>query len=115
VFTEQFRINGRPFWLHYSSFLGGNTQTHRQQDGLVNLLLFLQNKESSIKNCCYRKRIGWDDIDWIHLAHDRDQWWTLLNMAMNFPVPKKVIFGKSGVAERLVVSQEGLSSWELVV
>jgi hypothetical protein len=34
--------------------------------------------------------IGWADIDCIHLAQDRDQWWTLLNIAMNLPVPYNV-------------------------
>jgi hypothetical protein len=31
--------------------------------------------------------IGWDGIDWIDLAQDRDQWRALVNMAMNFRVP----------------------------
>jgi hypothetical protein len=30
--------------------------------------------------------IGWDDMDWIDLAQDRDQWWALVNMVMNLPV-----------------------------
>jgi hypothetical protein len=28
-----------------------------------------------------------EDVDWIHLAQDRDQWWTHLNMVMNPQVP----------------------------
>jgi hypothetical protein len=31
--------------------------------------------------------IGWDDMDWIRLARDRDQWWALVNRVMNLPVP----------------------------
>jgi hypothetical protein len=27
--------------------------------------------------------MGWDGIDWIHLAEDRDQWRALVNMTMN--------------------------------
>jgi hypothetical protein len=27
---------------------------------------------------------GWKDVDWIHLAQDRDQWWTLMNKARDF-------------------------------
>jgi hypothetical protein len=29
----------------------------------------------------------WDAVDWLHLAQDRDQWWALVIMLMNFWVP----------------------------
>jgi hypothetical protein len=31
--------------------------------------------------------IGWDGMDWIDLAHDRDQWRVLVNTIMNLWVP----------------------------
>jgi hypothetical protein len=31
--------------------------------------------------------IGWDGMDWIDLAQDRDQWRPLANAMMNFWVP----------------------------
>jgi hypothetical protein len=30
---------------------------------------------------------GWDGVDWIDLAQDRDQWRTLVNTVMNLRVP----------------------------
>jgi hypothetical protein len=26
------------------------------------------------------REIGWEGVDWIHLAQDREQWWILVNM-----------------------------------
>jgi hypothetical protein len=31
--------------------------------------------------------IGWDGVDWIDLAQDRDQWRALVNTVMNLRVP----------------------------
>jgi hypothetical protein len=31
--------------------------------------------------------IGWDGMDLIELAQDRDQWRALMNTVMNLPVP----------------------------
>jgi hypothetical protein len=33
------------------------------------------------------REIGWDGMDGIDLAQDRNQWWALLNTVMNFRVP----------------------------
>jgi hypothetical protein len=33
------------------------------------------------------REIGWDGMDWIDLAQDRDQWRALLNTMMNFRAP----------------------------
>jgi hypothetical protein len=33
------------------------------------------------------REIGWGGIDWIDLAHDRDQWRALVNTVMNLRVP----------------------------
>jgi hypothetical protein len=35
----------------------------------------------------YLGEIGWDGMDWINLAQDRDQWRALVNTVMNFRVP----------------------------
>jgi hypothetical protein len=30
--------------------------------------------------------IGWEDVDWMHLAQDRDQWLAFVNTVMNLQV-----------------------------
>jgi hypothetical protein len=35
----------------------------------------------------YLREIGWDCMNWIDLAQDRDQWKALVNMVMNLRVP----------------------------
>jgi hypothetical protein len=36
------------------------------------------------------REIGWGGMDWIDLAHDRDQWRALVNTVMNLRVPSNV-------------------------
>jgi hypothetical protein len=33
------------------------------------------------------REIGWDGVDWIDLAQDRDQWRAFVNTVMNLRVP----------------------------
>jgi hypothetical protein len=35
----------------------------------------------------YHTEIGWEVVDWIHLAESRDQWRVLVDTVMNVPVP----------------------------
>jgi hypothetical protein len=34
--------------------------------------------------------IGWEKVDWMHLAQDRDQWRVVVKMVTNLQVPEKV-------------------------
>jgi hypothetical protein len=36
------------------------------------------------------REIGWDGMDWIELAQDRDQWRALMNTVMNLWVPQNL-------------------------
>jgi hypothetical protein len=33
------------------------------------------------------RAVGWDGMEWIHLARDRDQWLAPVNTLMNLQVP----------------------------
>jgi hypothetical protein len=33
------------------------------------------------------REVGWEGMDWIRLAQDRNQWQALVNMVMKFRVP----------------------------
>jgi hypothetical protein len=33
------------------------------------------------------QEVGWDGVDWIDMAQDRDRWRVLVNEVMNFRVP----------------------------
>jgi len=33
------------------------------------------------------REIGWEGVDWIHIAWDKDQWWTLVIVLMKLRVP----------------------------
>jgi hypothetical protein len=59
-------------------------------------------------NKIYLREIGWDGMNWIDEAQDRDQWRSLMNTAMNLGVPKNA--GKFLSGCTLEASQEGLSS-----
>jgi hypothetical protein len=32
------------------------------------------------------REMGWQGVEWIHLAQDRDHWWALVNAVMNIQV-----------------------------
>jgi hypothetical protein len=33
------------------------------------------------------EEIGWENVDWSHLADERDQWWAVVITVMNSQVP----------------------------
>jgi len=35
------------------------------------------------------REIGWEVVDWMNMAEDRDQWRTVVNTVMNLRVPEE--------------------------
>jgi hypothetical protein len=33
------------------------------------------------------REVGWEDMNWIELAQDRDRWWAVVNAVMKLRVP----------------------------
>jgi hypothetical protein len=42
--------------------------------------------------------VGWDDVDWIGLAKDRNKWRALVNSVLNLRVPRNAGKVSSGLA-----------------
>jgi hypothetical protein len=54
------------------------------------------------------QEIGWEGVDWMHLAQDRDQWQALVNTVYTFQFHKRLEI--SGPAERLPAFEGALGS-----
>jgi len=59
------------FWLENLKERGHSEDKHRREDNIgIDL-----------------RKIGWEVVDWMHVAQDKDHWWAVLNMVMNLWVP----------------------------
>jgi len=52
--------------------------------------------------------VGWEDMDWIHMAEDSDQWQALVKTVMNLQVPEKA----GDFVSRVLLASEGLCSMQ---
>jgi hypothetical protein len=54
-------------------------------EGKRQLGKFRHRREDNIKTAL--REIGWNDMDWINVAQDRDQWRAFVNRIMDLRVP----------------------------
>jgi hypothetical protein len=59
------------------------------------------------------REIGWEDVDWMHLVQDRDQWRALMITVLKFRFPYKA--GNFLISWVPIGLQEGFRSVQLVV
>jgi hypothetical protein len=61
--------------------------------------------------------IGWKGVDWMHLAQDRDQWRTVVNMVMNIRLPSKavnlltVLYGVNLLERKIFFLNQRVTTW----
>jgi hypothetical protein len=54
-------------------------------EGKRSLGIFRRGREENVK--IDLRETGWDGMDWLHLAQDRDQWRYLVNTVMKLRTP----------------------------
>jgi hypothetical protein len=78
--------------------MGGTCSTHERDEKLIQTLI--GKPEGKIPHGRPRhkweanirtdlREIGWEGVDWMHLAQDRDQWQAVVNTVMNLRVSYK--------------------------
>jgi hypothetical protein len=79
--------------LHYTDnhFVYADVRKHTHAPNHFSLLsnvIYLAPRRRWVDNIRMDLReIGWDGMDWMDLAQDRDQWRALVNTVMNLRVP----------------------------
>jgi hypothetical protein len=76
--------------------MGGACSTHGEVSNAYKILVGKLEGNRSLGRPRHRwedniradlNEIGWEGVDWIHLAQDRDWWRALVNMVMNVLIP----------------------------
>jgi hypothetical protein len=79
----------RMIWAGYVGRMGKKRNAYRilvgTPEGKRPLGIPRRRREDNIKMDL--REMGWDSIDWIDLAQDKDQWRALVNTVMNLRVP----------------------------
>jgi hypothetical protein len=76
--------------------MGGARSTHGEVRNAYKMLVGKPEGKRSLGRRRHRwennirvdlKEIGWEGVDWIHLAQDRDRWRAFVNTVMSFRIP----------------------------
>jgi hypothetical protein len=76
-------------WAEHVAHMEAKRNAHRvlmrKPEGMEPLGVLKHKWDCNIK--IYIREIEWGDMDWTHLAQDKDQWWALLNTVTDLRVP----------------------------
>jgi hypothetical protein len=67
-------------WAGHVARMGANRNAYR-------ILVGMPEGKRPLGRPMNLREIGWDGVDWIDMAQDRDQWRALVNTALNLRVP----------------------------
>jgi len=69
----------------------GTCSTHKRNKKCILILVGKTERRNNLENLHADGRtilkLMCKCVDWIHMAENRDQWWTLVNAVMNLRVP----------------------------
>jgi hypothetical protein len=66
----------------FSDYTNGGKARRKEPTGKTKTYTWVDNIKMDLK-----REIGWDGMDWIDLAQDRDQWRAFVNTVMNLRIP----------------------------
>jgi hypothetical protein len=72
-------------WLGHIAHIGEMRNGCNILDGKPEVKRSRHKQEDNIR--MKLREIGWEVVDYIHLAQDKNQWWALVNTVMNLWVP----------------------------
>jgi hypothetical protein len=76
--------------------MGGECRTHSEKRNAYRILVRKPEGKRSLRRPKRKwvgnikidfREIGWDGVDWIDMAQDKDQWRALLNTVLNLRAP----------------------------
>ena len=82
--------------MHHFNEMGGACSAYGERRGVYRVLVGKPDGKRPLGSPSRRwednikvdlQEVGCGGMDWIELAHDKDEWWALVNAVMNLRIP----------------------------